>query len=46
MQPREPGAHLAGYVIAMAYYALKRNDIADEVRAGLTRLLEETAGKK
>jgi UTP--glucose-1-phosphate uridylyltransferase len=35
----------AGYVVAMAYYALKRADISDEVRAGLTRLLAETAPK-
>ncbi|HMF42323.1 MAG TPA: UTP--glucose-1-phosphate uridylyltransferase GalU [Polyangia bacterium] len=36
----------AGYVVAMAYYALKRADIADDVRAGLTRLLAETVAKK
>jgi UTP--glucose-1-phosphate uridylyltransferase len=36
----------AGYVVAMAHYALKRADIAEEVRAGLTRLLAETAAKK
>jgi UTP--glucose-1-phosphate uridylyltransferase len=36
----------AGYVVAMAHYALKRADIADEVRAGLTRLLAETAANK
>jgi UTP--glucose-1-phosphate uridylyltransferase len=36
----------AGYVVAMAHYALKRADIADEVRAGLTRLLAETAAQK
>jgi UTP--glucose-1-phosphate uridylyltransferase len=35
-----------GYVVAMAHYALKRADIGDEVRAGLTRLLAETAAKK
>ena len=36
----------AGYVIAMVHYALKRADIADDVRAGITRLLAETAAKK
>jgi UTP--glucose-1-phosphate uridylyltransferase len=36
----------AGYVVAMVHYALKRSDIADDVRAGLTRLLAETAAKK
>jgi UTP--glucose-1-phosphate uridylyltransferase len=34
-----------GYVIAQVYYALKRVDIADEVRAGITRLLAETPTK-
>jgi UTP--glucose-1-phosphate uridylyltransferase len=32
----------AGYVVAQVHYALKRADIADEVRAGITRLLAET----
>jgi len=36
----------AGYVIAQVHYALKRADIADEVRAGITRLLSETSAKK
>jgi UTP--glucose-1-phosphate uridylyltransferase len=36
----------AGYVIAMVHYALKRADIADDVRAGIARLLAETAAKK
>jgi len=35
-----------GYVIAMVHYALKRADIADEVRAGVVRVLAETAAKK
>ncbi len=29
----------AGYVLAMAHYALRREDIRDEVRAGLRKLL-------
>ena len=36
----------AGYVVAMVHYALKRADIADDVRAGVTRVLAETAAKK
>jgi UTP--glucose-1-phosphate uridylyltransferase len=32
----------AGYVLAGLYYALRRKDIAAEVRAGARRLLEET----
>ena len=35
----------AGYVVAMVHYALRRADIADEVRAGITRLLAESAGR-
>ena len=35
-----------GYVVAMVHYALKRADIADEVRAGVARVLAETAAKK
>jgi hypothetical protein len=30
----------------MVHYALKRADIADDVRAGVTRLLAETPAKK
>jgi UTP--glucose-1-phosphate uridylyltransferase len=30
----------AGYVVALVHYALRRADIRDEVRAGLTKLLE------
>ena len=36
----------AGYVVAMVHYALKRADIADDVRAGVARLLAETPAKK
>src|SRR6476620_2297864 len=36
----------AGYVVAQVHYALKRADIADDVRAGITRLLAETPAKK
>jgi UTP--glucose-1-phosphate uridylyltransferase len=36
----------AGYVVAMVHYALKRADIADDVRAGITRLLAEPPAKK
>ena len=41
-RPRGRGAALrrgdrAGYVLAMLYYALRRKDIADEVRAGASR---------
>src|SRR3954464_6132136 len=36
----------AGYVVAMVHYALKRADIADEVRAGVARVLAETPAKK
>jgi UTP--glucose-1-phosphate uridylyltransferase len=33
----------AGYVLAVLYYALRRDDIGAEVRAGAQRLLEELA---
>ena len=36
----------AGYVVAMVHYALKRADIADDVRAGVARLLAENPAKK
>jgi UTP--glucose-1-phosphate uridylyltransferase len=35
----------AGYVLAVLHWALKRDDIAAEVRAGARRLIEEAEGK-
>ena len=35
----------AGYVVAMVHYALRRADIGDEVRAGIARMLAETAAR-
>ena len=31
----------AGYVVAMVHYALKRDDIRDDVRAGIEKLLRK-----
>ncbi len=31
----------AGYVVAMVHYALRRNDIRDDVRAGIEKLLRK-----